>query len=89
MEVFKLILFLLAVLTSLACTLLLYRAYLRTRLRILLWSALCFVCLTVNNLLLFVDLVVLTENVDLRALRHATALVGVLFLLYGFIRESE
>jgi hypothetical protein len=89
METFKIGLFLLAVVTSLACTLLLFRAYLRTRLRILLWSALCFVCLTANNLLLFLDLVIFPETVDLRALRHATALVGVLFLLYGFIRESE
>ena len=89
MEIFKLVLFLLAVVTSLACTLLLYRGYRQTQLRILFWSALCFVCLTVNNLLLFIDLVVLPATVDLRLVRHATALVGMLFLLYGFIRESE
>lgn len=89
METFKLVLFALAVLTSLACTLLLYRGYRKTRLRILLWSALCFVCLTINNLLVFVDLILLPETVDLRVLRHATALTGMAFLLYGFIRDSE
>ena len=89
METFKLVLFALAVLTSLACTLLLYRGYRNARLRILLWSALCFVCLTINNLLVFVDLIVLPETVDLRVLRHATALTGMAFLLYGFIRDSE
>lgn len=89
METFKIVLFVLAIATSLACTVLLFRGYLQTQLRILLWSALCFVCLTANNLLLFIDLVVLPAGVDLRALRHATALVGMLFLLYGFIRESE
>jgi hypothetical protein len=89
METFKLILFALAVLTSLACTLLLYRGYRNTRLRILLWSALCFVCLTANNLLLFVDLILLPDVADLRVLRHATALTGMAFLLYGFIRDSE
>jgi Family of unknown function (DUF5985) len=89
METFKLVLFVLAVLASLACTLLLYRGYRNTRLRILLWSALCFVCLTINNLLVFVDLIVLPETVDLRVLRHATALTGMAFLLYGFIRDSE
>ena len=89
METFKLILFALAILTSLACTLLLWRGYRNTRLRILLWSALCFVCLTVNNLLVFVDLIVLPESVDLRVLRHATSLAGMAFLLYGFIRDSE
>jgi hypothetical protein len=78
-----------AVLTSFACMVLLFRAYLDTRLRILLWSALCFVGLTVNNLLLFADLVILPETVDLRVYRHAAALAGMLFMIYGFIRESE
>ena len=89
METFKVILFLVAVLTSLACTVLLFRAYTASRLRILLWSALCFVALTVNNFLLFVDLVILPTNVDLRLFRHAAALTGLVFLIYGFIRESE
>jgi hypothetical protein len=89
MESFRIILFLLAIVTSLACTVLLFRGYLRTGLRILMWSAMCFVCLTINNVLLFVDLVVLTNEIDLRVFRHATALVGMLFLIYGFIRDSE
>jgi hypothetical protein len=88
METFKLVLFLLCVLTSAACMVLLYRAYRQTRLPILLWSALCFVCLSVNNLLLFVDLVML-PSIDLRVPRHVAALVGMGFLLYGFIRDSE
>jgi len=78
----------LAGLTSLACTLLLFRAYSSTRRRLLLWGALCFVCLTANNFLLFFDLVVLPD-IDLRLYRLGTALVGVLFLLYGFIWETE
>ena len=89
METFKLILFLLAIATSLACTVFLFRAYLDTRLKILLWSALCFVCLTANNVLLFIDVIVLPETVDLRVIRHSTALVGMLFMLYGFIREAD
>jgi hypothetical protein len=89
MEMYKIVLFLLAIATSLACTILLFRSYLESRLRILMWSALCFVCLTANNVLLFVDLVMLPMDVDLQLARHATALVGMLFLLYGFIRESE
>jgi len=88
MEIFKLVLFALALLTSAACMVLLYRAYRETRLRILFWSALCFVCLTANNLLLFIDVIVL-PTVDLRVARILTALVGMVFLLYGFIRDSE
>jgi hypothetical protein len=89
MDSFKAILYLIAMLTSGACMLLLIRAYMSSKLRILLWSALCFVGLTVNNTLLFVDLVLLPEAVDLRLYRNAAALIGMLFLVYGFIRESE
>lgn len=89
MEIFKSILFLLAIVTSLACMVLLFRGYMRSGLRILMWSALCFVCLSINNILLFVDLVLLPDNVDLRIFRHSTALVGMVFMIYGFIRESE
>jgi hypothetical protein len=89
METFKAVLFLIVLLTSFACMLLLFRAYLNSRLRILLWSALCFVGLTLNNALLFVDLVLLPDSVDLRVYRNVAALVGMLFLIYGFIRESE
>jgi hypothetical protein len=89
MDTFKAVLYLIAMLTSGACMVLLFRAYCDSRLRILLWSALCFVGLTVNNTLLFVDLVVLPEAVDLRLYRNLAALVGMMFMIYGFIRESE
>ena len=88
MQTFSFVLFLLAVLTSLACMALLLRGYARGGLRLLLWSGLCFVGLSVNNLLLFADLLVFTE-LDLRPWRSAAALAGLLFLLYGFIMESE
>lgn len=81
-------LYLLAVLTCLACMVLLWRQYVRTGLRLLLWSALCFVGLTASNLLLFFDLVVFIE-LDLRIWRLGSALAGLAFLLYGFIFESE
>lgn len=84
----KAILYLLAALTCLLCTLLLYREYRKHRIRLLLWSALCFVGLTVNNVLLFVDLVIL-PGIDLRIYRLLAALAGMLFLLYGFICESD
>jgi hypothetical protein len=90
MEIFKTVLYLLAVVTSFACTVFLIRGYVQSRLRLLLWSALCFVGLTVNNVALFqfFDLVVFAD-LDLRPIRLGAALVGMLFLLYGFIWESE
>ena len=84
----KILLIAIAPVTSFACMVLLFRNYLRSRSRLLLWSALCFVGQTVNNLTLFADLVVLPAT-DLPLIRLGSALIGMLFLIYGFIREAE
>jgi hypothetical protein len=81
-------LYVVAVVTCLTCTVLLFRGYAASGARLLLWSALCFVFLTVNNLLLFFDLAVFAE-MDLRLYRLAAALVGLAFLIYGFLFETE
>lgn len=88
MPTVKIVLYVLATLTCFGCTLLLFREFAKRRSRLLLWSALCFVGLTVNNVLLFVDLVLL-PSLDLRLYRLIAALIGMLFLLYGFIWEAE
>lgn len=88
MATFKIILILIALLTSLACTVLLFRSYFASRTGILLWAALCFVGLSINSLVLFIDVVVLPE-VDLRILRLTASLAGMLFLIFGFIRETD
>lgn len=75
-------------LTSLACLVFLFRGYAASGVRLLLWSGLCFVFLTLNNFLLFLDLVVFPD-IDLRPYRLAAALVAILLLLYGFIWETE
>lgn len=74
----------LCALMSAACAVLLMRAWLRTRLRLLLYSGLCFVWLTINNSVLLVDLVLLPEF-DLSLVRSLTALGGAVTLLYGLI----
>lgn len=74
--------------TSLACAVLLLRYYLKNRTRLLLWSGLCFVGLALNNILLFVDLVVV-PTVDLSLWRSLATLVGLAFLLYGLILDSR
>ncbi|HEX2199041.1 MAG TPA: DUF5985 family protein [Burkholderiales bacterium] len=89
MDMFKVVLYLLAALTSIACMVLLFRGYARSGARLLLWSALCFVGLSVNNVLLFFDFVIFPTQVDLRPWRLVAALAGVLFLLYAFIWEAE
>ncbi len=89
MVTLKLVLILLAVLTSIACMVLLFRGYARSGVRLLLWSALCFVCLSVNNVLLFFDVIVFPTEVDLRPYRLGAALCGVACLLYAFIWEVD
>jgi hypothetical protein len=88
MALFPPLVYLLCAATSIVCMVLLMRGYARSGTRLLLWSMLCFVGLAVNNLLLFVDLVVL-PNVDLRWPRYATALAAVSILIYGFIWEAD
>jgi hypothetical protein len=85
---FKIALYLVAVLSSGACALLLFRGFLRRRVRLLMWSGICFIGLTVNNVALFVDLVVFPD-LDLRLARLIPALVGMTLLLYGFIWDSD
>ena len=55
--------------------------------RLLLWSGLCFLGLTVSNVLLFVDLVVLPE-VDLSTLRSLVTLISLVVLIYGLIWDA-
>ena len=88
MEIMQYTVYSLCVLTSLAVTVLLLRAYLRTQTRLLLWSAVCFSCLTVNNLILFVDLLVFPD-VDMYIVRTLSTVAGLAFLIFGFIWDTE
>ena len=88
MGTLKILIIAIAPLTSIACMVFLFRSYLATKRRLLLWSGVCFVGQSINNIVLFIDLLVLPET-DLRVLRLTAALVGMLFLIYGFISESE
>ena len=84
----EVIVYLLCVVTSLLCAYLLARAYRRGRTKLLIWSALCFGLLAVNNLVLAVD-VLLLPTIDLTVVRVATSLAAVAVLLYGFIWEAR
>ena len=70
------------------CALLLLRAYVRVRKRLLLWCGLCFAGLTASNGLLIVDLY-LAPDVNLHPQRLLVAAVSMLAMLYGLVFESE
>lgn len=79
--------YVLCALTSILCTVMLVRGYRQTRVRLLFWSACCFAGLALNNILLIVDMRVLTA-VDLQIWRTVPAVIGVALLVYGLVWES-
>lgn len=79
----------LCAITSVICAALLGRGYARSKARLLLWSTLCFVMLTVNNILLVIDRVVLMEQIDLYRLRLVAALVALALLVYGLVWDVD
>jgi hypothetical protein len=80
--------YILCTLTSMGCSFLLWRAFRKTRLRLLMWSAACFAILAVSNALLFVDLVIFPQ-VDLLTMRSVATLTALLVLLFGLVFESN
>lgn len=73
--------------TSIVAALLLLRGYWSSRTRLLLWSSLGFLGLAANNVVLFVDKVVV-QDVDLLLLRNSVGLLGLALILYGLVEEA-
>lgn len=83
------IVYILGTLVTLLCSALLLRAYAKSKMPLLLWSGLCFALLTVSNALLFIDLILLGDDVTLYVWRLSSAAAGMVMLVYGLIFESE
>lgn len=82
------IVYVLCAATSAFCALLLLRGYRSSGARLLLWSGLCFVGLTLNNLLLVMDLIVF-PRVDLSLYRNCAGLAAMVVLLFGLVWDSR
>ena len=82
------IVYVLCALTSVACAALLVRGYVKSRVKLLLWSSLCFVGLALNNVMLVVDRVLFPSE-DLSVVRAIPGAAGLLILLFGLIWDSE
>jgi len=83
------VIYTLCALTSILCFVLLWRSWRTSGARLLFWSALCFGCLSVNNVLLVLDRVVLPTEIDLGLWRLGWALAAVLTLLFGLVWEED
>ena len=80
--------YILCFITCAVCAGLLVRSWMKTRTRLLLWVAVSFVFLAINNFFLFADTTLLPE-IDLSPFRVGSALVAVSILIFGLIWEAE
>lgn len=82
------VVYVLCAVTACVCAVLLLRGYSRSGARLLLWSGLCFLGLTCNNVLVFLDLQVIQEH-SLLIWRNGSALLAMSLLLYGLVWDSK
>jgi hypothetical protein len=74
--------------TCLLCAIMLFRGYARSRVRLLFWAGLCFVGLMLDNIVLYVDIVVVPD-VDLAVWRKLPGFVATVLLVFGLVWESK
>jgi hypothetical protein len=74
--------------TAFACGCLLFRAYYKSGHSLLFWSSMCFACLTLNNVMLVADRL-LVQDVDLSVWRLLPALAAMLVMLHGLVWHGE
>jgi len=73
--------------TSGLCTVLLLKSYSKIGNKLLLWTGLCFLGLSINNMFLLLDLWLLPD-INLMAFRAFFGMIGLLVLVYGLVREA-
>ena len=79
--------YILCMLTSAFCAVLLWREYRRAPHKLLLWSSLSFIGWAVNNALVFADLVVFPD-IDLAPARGCASAIAISLLLYGLVWDA-
>ncbi len=74
--------------TAFMCSALLLRGFRRSGTRLLLWCGLSFLSLVLENVILFIDYIIVPDR-DLYLLRTLIGLIGVTTLLFGLIWDSR
>jgi hypothetical protein len=82
------VVYLLSAATCLLCSVMLFRGYARTGVRLLFWSGLCFAGLMLDNLMLYIDVIVVPD-ISLIIWRKMPGLIAIALLLFGLIWEAE
>lgn len=83
-----LLIYFLCTLTSLMCAWMLLKRYFYIKLKILLWSGLCFTGLFISNIFLMIDALT-GPGIDLSTVRLMIGLISLVFLLFGLIWEDN
>ncbi len=84
------VVYVLCFLLSASCAGLLFRKYFTSKSKLLFWTGISFLMLSLNNLILFVDLVIFPD-IDFGGdlLRVLTGAIGGSILLFGLIWETR
>ncbi|MBA3554774.1 MAG: hypothetical protein H0W29_08475 [Gemmatimonadales bacterium] len=80
--------YLLCVLTSVTCAVLLLRGYQQRGVKLLLWSGLAFVGFAVGNIMLVANSVTPATR-DLSLFRSLPVLAGLVVLIYGLVWDTK
>jgi hypothetical protein len=80
--------YLLCAATCLLCATLLLRGYQQTKVRLLFWSGLCFAGLMLDNIMIYVD-VVMVPDMSLAIWRKLPGFLAALLLVFGLVWESK
>ncbi len=79
---------LLGAVTALVCAALLYRGYRHTGVRLLLWSAVCFLALSLESNIVFIDRFIYPE-ISLVLVRQSIAALGIACLIFSLVWEIK
>ena len=82
------VVYVLCAVTSIACAVLLLRAYRHRPVHLLFWSGLSFVGFALGNLFLVIDRMVV-PGMDLSFFRSVPVLAGLMVLIYGLVWGTE
>ncbi|HEY9792361.1 MAG TPA: DUF5985 family protein [Candidatus Obscuribacterales bacterium] len=77
----------LCIVVSTVCAIMLLRGFAQRRIKLLFLVGMCFVGFAIENVLLFLDLIVLPKGVDISALRFVAALAGMVCLSFGLFEK--
>jgi hypothetical protein len=83
------VVYILCAATSLVCAVMLFRGYARTGVKLLFWSGLCFTGLMLDNVLIYIDLILLPTEISLALWRKIPGLVAICLLIYGLVWDSQ